>query len=472
MTASVHTASNPRQLTAVVVSNGLEGLRECFPSGAICGDLVPEGVCVDYNFQEVTADFRLDLTGADLLIVPNGSDHVAMLGVRDQVRAFLDAGGAVFCFDGWFTDWLPGHRWRHDNSQATRDIRYRVATDRHGLFDGIDLDPFIFHHGISGWWACGFIEPAAGADVLLEDTWGRAMVVLDETTTPGLLALTASGPLAGALTDDVGGPALVPLYHRLLHRVADHRAQLDACPGDQVSTRPVAEAVADSTTGSPAARIGVLFNGVWSQYAFATAPKYRDLYELVYVHDLSYQRIRHLDALVVPFQSHQPAISARREAIYRFLADGKKVAVFGDSDSEWIDATWESRPVDNYWWVTDPTSPPISDTDDSHPVYAGLIPRHACWHVHGVYTRVPADARVIQRNEEGEPITWQSEAHGGTLFASTLDPIVEHGIQQIRHLDNYCDRLTTWLCGTTPAGAFALDPAVYGVDRLARVAGG
>ncbi len=469
MTAALESSSATR-LTAVVVANGLEGLRECFPCYGIPAAAGGQTLQVDYRFQEVEAGFRLDLTGADLLIVPNGSDHVAMLGVRDQVRAFLDAGGAVFCFDGWFTDWVPGHRWRHDNSKATRDIRYRVATDRHGLFDGIDLDPFIFHHGISGWWACGAIEPAGGADVLLEDTWGRAMVVLDETTTPGLLALTASGPLAGALTDDVGGPALVPLYHRLLHRVAAHRARLDHCPGDQVPSRPARDGASDTDPSARInhdARIGVLFNGVWSQYAFATAPKYRGLYDLVYVHDLSYERIRHLDALVVPFQSHQPAITARREAIYRFLADGKKVAVFGDSDSDWIDATWESRPVDNYWWVTDPTSPPISDTDYSHPVYTGLIPRHACWHVHGVYTQVPAEARVIQRNEEGESITWQTEAHGGVLFASTLDPIVEHGIQQIRHLDNYCDRLTAWLCGTTPGGAFALDPAVYGVDRLA-----
>jgi len=215
-------------------------------------------------------------------------------------------------------------------------------------------------------------------------------------------------------------------------------------------------------------KIGLIFNGVWSHYAVATAPKYRDLYELIYIHDLNYAAIQHLDALLIPFQSHQPALEQRKEDLYRFLADGKKIAVFGDSTPLWLDAQWEDRPVNNYWWVTDPNRPPISETDYTHPVYAGLAkPRYACWHIHGVYTRTPDRAAIIQRNDAGEIITWQTEQYGGVLFASTLDPIVEHGVQQIRHLDNYVDSLTAWLCGTKPEGRFALDPECYGVDSVA-----
>lgn len=63
---------------------------------------------------------------------------------------------------------------------------------------------------------------------------------------------------------------------------------------------------------------------------------------------------------------------------------------------------------------------------------------------------------------KGEIITWRTDRYGGTLFASTLDPIVEDGIQQIRHLDNYVDKLTTWLSETTPEGRLH-DPSAYGV---------
>ncbi len=217
-------------------------------------------------------------------------------------------------------------------------------------------------------------------------------------------------------------------------------------------------------------KIGLVFNGVWSHYAVATAPKYRDIYELVYIHDLTFDAIKHLGALIIPFQSHQHELERRKEHLYRFLAADGKIAVFGDSTPLWLDAQWEHRPTNNYWWVTDPTNPPVSHTNHEHPVYQGLAPRHACWHIHGVYTSLPKGSEVIQKNDEGEIITWQTKHYGGVLFASTLDPIVEHGVQQIRHLDNYVDSLTSWLSGVKPEGRFSLDPAAYGVDEVAGMA--
>lgn len=210
-------------------------------------------------------------------------------------------------------------------------------------------------------------------------------------------------------------------------------------------------------------KIGLIFNGVWSQYAMATAPKYSSIYELLYVHDLPKADVRSLDAMVIPFQSHQAAITEHQAVLYDFLKGGRKIAVFGDSRAAWLDADWEHRPTNNYWWVTAPQSPPITETDGAHPVFQGLQPRHACWHVHGVYTRIPDHAQVIQRNADGEIITWQTNRYGGTLMASTLDPIVEHGIQQIRHLDHFVDNLTEWLCGVRPSGRFEVPPENYGL---------
>ncbi len=213
-------------------------------------------------------------------------------------------------------------------------------------------------------------------------------------------------------------------------------------------------------------KIGLIFNGVWSQYAFATATKYKDIYELVYVHELSHEKIKNLDAIVIPFQSNQHALTEKKDSIYQFLSDGKKVYIAGDSSTEWLDATWEDRPVNNYWWVKDPDNPPVSDTNFDHPIYRGLSARHACWHIHGVYTVIPENSEVIQKNELGEIISWQTNRYGGTLFATTLDPIVEHGIQQITHLDNYVDKLTEWLCGKKPKGDFDVPKTAYGIDKI------
>ncbi|MFT6971631.1 MAG: hypothetical protein ACJAXX_002205 [Roseivirga sp.] len=211
-------------------------------------------------------------------------------------------------------------------------------------------------------------------------------------------------------------------------------------------------------------KIGLLFNGVWSQYAMAKAPKYKDIYELIYIYDFSLENIQHLEAIVIPFQSNQEELTARKEVIYDFLKLGKKVFVEGDTTTGWMEGVWEDRPVNNYWWVENPNNPPVAKTDYSHPVYQGLKPRHACWHTHGIYTEVPNHAEVVQTNGSGEVVSWQTKKYGGVLFATTLDPIVEHGVQQITHLDNYVDKLTEWLSGVKPVhSAFEILEEDYGI---------
>ncbi len=193
-------------LNALLVSNHIAGLTDYYVSNDL----------VTYTVAGVTKDFNPDLTPYDLLVVPNGSDHVAMLKIKDKVKAFLNAGGAVVCADGWFTDWVPGNQWIMDNAKRTLDVRYFLRTDRHNLFDGIDLNELTFSHGMSGWWACGFIEAAGGADVVIEDTWQRPVVVLDEVSTNGTLFLTASGPLADVTFAGDRERALVRLYRNFL----------------------------------------------------------------------------------------------------------------------------------------------------------------------------------------------------------------------------------------------------------------
>ena len=196
-------------VNALLISNNIAGLDEYYVSNEL----------VQYTVGRITKDFDPDLTPYDLLVVPNGSDHVAMLKIKDKVRAFLDAGKALICSDGWFTDWVPGNQWVMDNSKRTIDIRYQLKTDRYGLFNDIDLNELTFSHGMSGWWACGYIRVADGADVVVEDTWQRPIIVLDEVSTNGIMLLTASGPLADVTFSGDKEEALVKLYRNFLRRV-------------------------------------------------------------------------------------------------------------------------------------------------------------------------------------------------------------------------------------------------------------
>lgn len=428
-------------MRAVVVDDGLRGLRSAY------ADLGP--FCPRF----VDTEGPLDLMGSDLVIVPNGSDHVALAATGCAIRHHLDRGGGLVCADGWFTDWVPNHRWVHCNRYPTREVRYRVRSDHHRLLAGLDLDEIIFHHGISGWWACGYIDADPRAEVLLEDSWGRPVLVLDEVTTPGRMLLSASGPLAEVAVHLPERHALVRLWRRVLAYFGAHLR-----PRMAESSEPPSESREPFSDPVPSgARIGLLFNGVWSQHAFALAPKYRPHYRRLYVHDVTEGDLEALDAVVVPFQTHRAALRAFSPALERFCQRGGTVVAFGDSEIPFGEATWEDRPINNFWWKTDPTRPPVEHTDRTHSLYGRLEPRHAGWHNHGVFTRVPPDARVVQQNRAGEIVTWERRIGAGRLLATTKDPIVEHGVQQIRHLDAYCDALTFWLVGRQPEGAFTVD---------------
>ena len=197
-------------LNALIVSNNIAGLTDYYVSNDL----------VTYTTAYVSGNFNPDLDPYDILVVPNGSDHVAMLKIKDNVRAFLDAGKAVVCSDGWFTSWVPGNQWVMDNTKRTIDVRYTLQTDRHNLFDGIDINELIYSHGMTGWWACGYIDAAPGADVVVADTWQRPIVVLDEVSTQGTIFLTASGPLADVTYAGKKDGALVQLYRNFLRLVA------------------------------------------------------------------------------------------------------------------------------------------------------------------------------------------------------------------------------------------------------------
>ncbi len=203
-------------LNALIISNGIEGLTS----------LYKDSEEIVYGIVEVEKDFDPDLSGFDVLIVPNGSDHIAMYKIREKISAFLNEGKTLICVDGWFTNWVPGNRWIMDNTKKTIDTRYHIKDDPYGMAENFSAEDLTFSHGISGWWSCGYIEPAQNATVFLEDTWGRALVVIDEQSTNGMMILTASGPAADlsyATTDDGKSYAAIANLYKAFVKLASSR---------------------------------------------------------------------------------------------------------------------------------------------------------------------------------------------------------------------------------------------------------
>ncbi len=201
------------KIKAAVISNAIEGIENYFVGNEK----------IEYEFIEVSKDFNPNLQSYDLLIVPNGSDNIAMAKIKNKVADFLNNEKSLFCFDGWFTDWIPGNQWIMNNELKSIDLRYSIKSDPYNLFENVDINELIYNHKISGWWACGYIQTSPNAIIVMEDTWQRPIIAIDETTTKGTIVMTASGPLGngGAIpTEEKSNEnALTQLYRNMVEMV-------------------------------------------------------------------------------------------------------------------------------------------------------------------------------------------------------------------------------------------------------------
>ena len=201
-------------LQVAVVDNGIHGLRDRFV----------DSVAVSYRFEPITRGWSPRFA-EDVVIVPNGSDHLSLYRARHAIEAVLERGGAVLCFCGCYTPWLPGTHWRHDNTRPNREVRYQIARDPLNLMDGVDPHRLSTDsHGINGWWACGELITVDPQSVVLVDTWNRAVLVADTRSTPGLIVATASGPLGDGTSDAPDDDGTRRLYRNLM-RVVSHQLE-------------------------------------------------------------------------------------------------------------------------------------------------------------------------------------------------------------------------------------------------------
>ena len=174
-----------------------------------------------YTLIRVSYPVNVNLDDIDVLLVPNGCDHVFMYRIKDDIKRFLNQGKTLLCFDGWFTDWIPGNKWIMDNTKKSIDVKINVHEDPYSIMKDVDINHLNRSNGISGWWACGYIEPAVDSIIILKDTWNRPLLVLDECPTKGVMILSASAPISDntyATTSDKDSAASVAgLYRNIIN---------------------------------------------------------------------------------------------------------------------------------------------------------------------------------------------------------------------------------------------------------------
>jgi len=142
--------------------------------------------------------YLLDLAETDLapfdgLFVPSRL-HIGRLNEHgEQFRAFLENGGDVVAFGQQPDPWLPEVEWTHRPTNfwwwldPDGDSGLRFPCPDHPFFAHVPPDDCVWHFH-------GSFDPPEGADVLIEDDRGGAVLYVDRGTWPGRTILATLDP--------------------------------------------------------------------------------------------------------------------------------------------------------------------------------------------------------------------------------------------------------------------------------------
>ncbi len=133
--------------------------------------------------------------GTSCLFVPCRSPAQRLIAQADRLAAHLAAGGTVVAMGESRSDlWLPSVTFHHRPTNwwwwlaPGADLGNRVVTPDHPLMAGIGKPDITWH-------LHGHFDVPDGAEVLTEDAEGRALLYVDEVTTPGRMVITSLDPM-------------------------------------------------------------------------------------------------------------------------------------------------------------------------------------------------------------------------------------------------------------------------------------
>ena len=134
------------------------------------------------------------LDGVDTLVVPCRTNPERLKPVFPVMRDFLARGGTLVAMGETFQDeWIPGVVFHPEDTnfwwwlEPGADLGVIIATPAHPLLAGMGKADVTWH--LHGWY-----EPPAGAETLLADADGHALLYVDRTSFGGRLVVTSLDP--------------------------------------------------------------------------------------------------------------------------------------------------------------------------------------------------------------------------------------------------------------------------------------
>jgi len=154
----------------------------------------------DYNkifdIVPVTKLSETDFSSYDILLFPRGTDEEMTLRNTGRIEDFLNSGKVVISMGEIPRNWLPGTCWggvipADDGPLDICTFEKDGVKTKHDIFSNIEPHELHWHKGATGWCCHGHLIPPKGAEVLVVNKNGNAMMYIDRKTTKGTMIVAS-----------------------------------------------------------------------------------------------------------------------------------------------------------------------------------------------------------------------------------------------------------------------------------------
>lgn len=153
--------------------------------------------------------------------------------------------------------------------------------------------------------------------------------------------------------------------------------------------------------------------------------------EVIYLRDLPLHDLSRFDILIIPCRTNTYWLTPMSDQLQDFMRGGGTLVAMGETfPDRWLpDIGFRAMETNFWWWLEDGADLGVKISDPDHPMARHVTREAATFHLHGVFTPLHPNQKMLIETKEGECLLFEDTASyaPGRLIATTLDPFFHHG---------------------------------------------
>ena len=179
--------------------------------------------------------------------------------------------------------------------------------------------------------------------------------------------------------------------------------------------------------------------------------------EVIYLRDVPVVDLSRFDILIIPCRTNAYWLAPLSDQLQDFMRGGGTLVAMGETFPEkWLpDIGFRAVETNFWWWLEEGADLGVKISNPDHSMSHYVSREAATFHLHGVFTPLNSNQRMLIETKEGECLLFEDMTTyaPGRLIATTLDPFFHHGWFFMPATTEFLKGFLPWLIESTPPAA-------------------